>query len=116
MIDTLFILLLALLILGPRKLPQIARQLGGLLMQFRQIRSDFERQLDAEVSIITTEESTETAVKLPLTVLRTNDDKLSLLAAPDLESAEAELDSTSLLAGATNVTERLPTPEERQPF
>jgi Sec-independent protein translocase protein TatA len=47
--DIIFILVLALVIFGPRKMPEIARQIGRYLAQFRQIRDDFRNQLENEM-------------------------------------------------------------------
>ncbi len=47
--DILFILLLALVIFGPKKLPEIARQIAKYMMQFRQMSNDFKRQLESEM-------------------------------------------------------------------
>lgn len=48
--ELLFILVLALLIFGPRKLPEIGRTLGRALGEFRRATSDLKRTLDAEMS------------------------------------------------------------------
>jgi sec-independent protein translocase protein TatB len=47
--DILFILLLALVIFGPKKLPEIARQIAKYMAQFRQMSNDFRRQLESEM-------------------------------------------------------------------
>jgi sec-independent protein translocase protein TatB len=47
--DILFILLLALVIFGPKKLPEIARQIAKYMLQFRQMSNDFKRQLESEL-------------------------------------------------------------------
>jgi sec-independent protein translocase protein TatB len=47
--DILFILLLALVIFGPKKLPEIARQIAKYMAQFRQMSNDFKRQLESEM-------------------------------------------------------------------
>jgi TatA/E family protein of Tat protein translocase len=52
--ELLFILVLALLVFGPRKLPEIGRTLGRALGEFRRATSDLKRTLDVELS---TEES-----------------------------------------------------------
>jgi sec-independent protein translocase protein TatB len=57
--DILFILLLALVILGPRKLPKVARQLGIYLAQFRRMRRQFTDQIEAEMSKIELAEEVE---------------------------------------------------------
>ncbi|MGA2905843.1 MAG: twin-arginine translocase TatA/TatE family subunit [Candidatus Korobacteraceae bacterium] len=54
--DILFILLLALVIFGPKKLPEIARQLAKYLAQFRIMRDDLKRQLESELLKIELEE------------------------------------------------------------
>jgi len=47
--NIIFILLLALVIFGPKKMPEIARQIGRYLAQFKQIRDDFRSQLENEI-------------------------------------------------------------------
>jgi sec-independent protein translocase protein TatB len=47
--DTLFILLLALLILGPKRLPELARQFEKFVAQFRLMRDDLKRQMESEL-------------------------------------------------------------------
>lgn len=54
--DVLFILLLALVIFGPKRLPKIARQVGMLMAQFRQMSSEFRSQLESEMLQIELEE------------------------------------------------------------
>jgi len=48
--ELLFILVLALLVFGPRKLPEIGRTLGRALGEFRRATSDLKRTLDVELS------------------------------------------------------------------
>lgn len=48
--ELLFILVLALLIFGPRKLPEIGRTLGRAMGEFRRATSDLKRTLDVELS------------------------------------------------------------------
>jgi sec-independent protein translocase protein TatB len=47
--DTIFIFGLALVIFGPRKLPEIGRQLGKLLYEFRRASNEFKMQIDEEL-------------------------------------------------------------------
>jgi sec-independent protein translocase protein TatB len=54
--DILFILLLALIIFGPKRLPEIARQFGKLMFQFRQMSCDLRAQLEREMLKIEMEE------------------------------------------------------------
>lgn len=48
--ELVFILVLALLIFGPRKLPEVGRTLGRALGEFRRATSDLKRSLDVELS------------------------------------------------------------------
>jgi sec-independent protein translocase protein TatB len=54
--DILFILVLALVIFGPKKLPEVARQIAKFMAQFRMMRDDFRRQLQSELLKIEIEE------------------------------------------------------------
>lgn len=59
--DILFILLLALVIFGPKKLPEIARQVAKYLAQFRMMRDDLKRQIESELLNIELEEKAKAA-------------------------------------------------------
>ncbi len=61
--DILFILLLALVIFGPKKLPEIARQMAKLLAQYRSLRDDLKQQLESELFKIDLEEKQKTVPK-----------------------------------------------------
>src|SRR5487761_1220031 len=47
--DTVFIFVLALIIFGPKKLPEMARQLGRLVGEFRRASNDFKFQIEEEL-------------------------------------------------------------------
>ena len=47
--DTIFIFGLALVIFGPKKLPEIGRQLGKLMYEFRRASNEFKMQIDDEL-------------------------------------------------------------------
>jgi sec-independent protein translocase protein TatB len=49
--ELLFILAMALVFFGPRKLPQISRSLGKNLAEFRRASEDFKRTWEREVSL-----------------------------------------------------------------
>ena len=48
--ETIFLFFLALLIFGPKKLPEIARQVGKLLNEVRRASNEFKDQLTSEIS------------------------------------------------------------------
>jgi len=47
--EIIFIMLLALILFGPRKLPEIARTVGKFMAEFRRASSDFQNQIHEEV-------------------------------------------------------------------
>jgi sec-independent protein translocase protein TatB len=47
--DYTFIFLLALVLFGPKKLPEIGRQIGRLMMEFRRASNEFKMQMDEEL-------------------------------------------------------------------
>src|SRR5581483_5069477 len=49
--EILMILVIALIIFGPRKLPELGKSLGHGLAQFRKASDDFKRQWEEEVEI-----------------------------------------------------------------
>jgi Tat protein translocase TatB subunit len=65
--DILFILLLALVIFGPKKLPEIARQIAKYMLQFQKMSNDFKRQLESEMLKIELEEKQAPAKSYQLT-------------------------------------------------
>jgi sec-independent protein translocase protein TatB len=53
--ETLFLFFLALLIFGPKKLPEIARQVGKVLNEVRRASNEFKAQITSEISQLDTE-------------------------------------------------------------
>ena len=47
--DTIFIFVLALIIFGPKKLPEIGRQIGKLVGEFRRASNEFKFQIEEEL-------------------------------------------------------------------
>jgi len=47
--DSLFLMVLALVVFGPRRLPQIGRQIGKLMYEFRKASNDFKFQMEEEL-------------------------------------------------------------------
>jgi TatA/E family protein of Tat protein translocase len=54
--EMIFIFLLALVIFGPRKLPELGRQLGKALGEFKKASNEFKNQLETEMLNIELEE------------------------------------------------------------
>jgi TatA/E family protein of Tat protein translocase len=54
--EMIFIFLLALVVFGPRKLPELGRQLGKALAEFKRASNEFKNQLEVEMMNIELEE------------------------------------------------------------
>jgi len=63
--EMIFIFLLALLIFGPRKLPEIGRQLGKGLAEFKRASNEFRNQIEEEVRQIEYEEERKKTIAAP---------------------------------------------------
>jgi len=58
-----FIFILALIIFGPKKLPEIGRQIGKALAEFKRASNEFKWQLEAEMRQIEAEATRERLIK-----------------------------------------------------
>jgi sec-independent protein translocase protein TatB len=56
MSEMIFIFLLALIIFGPRKLPEIGREIGKALAELKRASNDFKSQLENEIELVNVEE------------------------------------------------------------
>jgi len=50
--EMVFLFILALLIFGPRKLPEIGRQIGRFMNDFKRASNDFKAQIESEINAI----------------------------------------------------------------
>jgi TatA/E family protein of Tat protein translocase len=79
--DILFIVLLALVIFGPKKLPEIARQFGKYLARFKQMKVELMEQISTEVHSLEQQKHIEaepvTGSQITKTVARAELDALS---------------------------------------
>lgn len=48
--ETIFLFVLALIIFGPKKLPEIARQVGKYMNEFKRASNEFKAQIEQEIS------------------------------------------------------------------
>jgi TatA/E family protein of Tat protein translocase len=48
--ETIFLFLLALIVFGPKKLPEIARQVGRYLNEFKRASNEFKAQIEQEIA------------------------------------------------------------------
>lgn len=71
--ETIFLFVLALVIFGPKKLPEIARQIGKALNEFRRASNEFKSQIEQEIAHLEVEKPTihAPAASVPGTTSRT---------------------------------------------
>ena len=55
--DTIFLFFLALILFGPKKLPEMARQAGRLLAELRRASNEFKSQIETEIAHLEVEKS-----------------------------------------------------------
>jgi len=58
--ETIFLFFLALIIFGPKKLPEIARQVGKYMNEFRRASNEFKAQIEQEISNLELENKKQT--------------------------------------------------------
>jgi TatA/E family protein of Tat protein translocase len=63
--ETIFLFFLALIIFGPKKLPQIARQVGKALNEFRRASNEFKAQIEQEIANLEHESTPQTLASSP---------------------------------------------------
>jgi sec-independent protein translocase protein TatA len=101
--EILMILVIALIIFGPRKLPELGKTLGQSLAQFRKASEDFKRQWEDEVEL---EKRRLDAPPVPPPVERPND------TGPDTASVEEYGTSELEQPAEVSATEQEPTTEQ----
>jgi sec-independent protein translocase protein TatB len=60
--ETIFLFFLALIIFGPKKLPEIARMVGKYLNEFRRASNEFKAQIEQEISHLEIEQKKQTVL------------------------------------------------------
>ena len=58
--ETIFLFFLALIIFGPKKLPEIARQVGKYMNEFRRASNEFKAQIEQEIAHLEVEDRKQT--------------------------------------------------------
>jgi Tat protein translocase TatB subunit len=63
--EMIFIFLVALIIFGPRKLPEIGRQVGRALAEFKRASNEFKAQIESEIGQLDLEASLQHPISPP---------------------------------------------------
>jgi sec-independent protein translocase protein TatB len=127
--DSALLIFLALLLFGPKKLPELARQLGKLMSEFRRASNEFRMQMEDELRIADQQEQQKKIAEMqaaaPVTPLMV-ESKENTIAAPSTEEPtedhphlppaiaepvlDSNLESTSQLVSEHTVSEQSPAP------
>lgn len=99
--ELLFILVVALIFFGPRKLPQLARSMGKGLSEFRRASDDFKRTWEREVAL-------ESAREADNTILESQQWEASYEAAQPIDQATLEPANSELVVAHDSATETTP--------
>jgi sec-independent protein translocase protein TatB len=103
--DTLLIVVVALIVFGPKKLPEISRQVGKLLYEFRKASNDFKFQIEEELRAAEQSErqkelSAQAAVSEPATPIAITAGE-TVSAEPVIDDAQTPEDATAAPATET---------------
>ena len=113
--DTVFLFFLALILFGPKKLPEMARQAGRLLAELRRASNEFKSQIETEIAHLEVEKHNAIPASpappgtvASLSASQSADESIpqeaestATLAAPTVEAPAASSTSTSDVTPAT---------------
>ena len=102
--ELLFILVIALIFFGPRKLPQLARSMGKSLAEFRKASEDFKRTWEREVALEAVRNDTAENSILGDEPFRAHDD------APTIDAPAIDAVQPELVVPRQNLGQRLTEP------
>jgi sec-independent protein translocase protein TatB len=100
MADSLILMVLALVVFGPRRLPQIGRQIGKLMYEFRKASNDFKFQMEEELRLAEDADRRKKEEE--------ERQKAAALAAPATVEAQADAGAVEPAASETITTQESP--------
>jgi sec-independent protein translocase protein TatB len=92
--DTIFLFLLALIIFGPKRLPEIGRQIGKVLNELKRASNEFKSQIQTEMDDLERQENAKKMLapaQLPVGTIAT----LPLKPAPEIDASGVISEATS---------------------
>jgi sec-independent protein translocase protein TatB len=98
--DTIFLFFLALVLFGPKKLPEMARQAGRLLAELRRASNEFRSQIESEIAQVEIEKRSSHALQTAGAAMSVSNESiprtpapLATLAAPNVRLPPDALDA-----------------------
>ncbi|OBQ54026.1 Sec-independent protein translocase protein TatB [Halodesulfovibrio spirochaetisodalis] len=106
--EILVILVVALIVLGPKSLPKVARTLGKGLAEFRRVSTDFQRTINTEIALDEHEKEKKAAEKK---IFGDENSKAEAKSSPETAEAQPVQEPTGNLAVAPDNAEPQPAAE-----
>lgn len=107
--EILVILVVALIVLGPKSLPKVARTLGKGLAEFRRVSTDFQRTINTEIALDEHDKEKKAAEKK---IFGDESSKAEAKPAPEPAAEPSTPDSTGNLAVAPDNADAQPVAEK----
>jgi sec-independent protein translocase protein TatB len=99
--EMMFIFILALILFGPKKLPEIGRQIGKGLSEFKRASREFQMQIEDEVRKLEYEVDVKNTIAPPTSLTNTVPTQSATLTASTAESVSAEVSTNSTAEAAS---------------
>jgi sec-independent protein translocase protein TatB len=110
--ETLFLFFLALVVFGPKKLPEIARQVGKILNEFRRASNEFKSQIEQEIAHLEVEDRKKTELPAsPAPAGTTSRSAAPVEAAPATLAASPEVTAGNGASSPVSATEAVASAE-----
>jgi TatA/E family protein of Tat protein translocase len=84
--EMIFIVLMALVLFGPKKLPELARQLGKAMAEFKKASNEFKNQLETEMMNIELEDRAKQPPPAPSPTILPAEKLFDTVSVPPIES------------------------------
>lgn len=114
--EMIFIFLLALLIFGPRKLPEIAREVGKFMAEFKRAGNEFRHQIESEIQNLDLEDQIKKdAEKREIAMREAEQRRLAAQSQGELFAAPKEDPMPTILPPENTVVNSIATPTSSLP-
>jgi len=99
-LELVFLFLLALVVVGPKRLPGLARQFGKYMAEFKRASNEFKSQLETEMMNIELEERAKKQAEVPKVLPPEKPDEPAIVPAPGIVSRGNSEDISSVEPGS----------------